>query len=354
MPTFAANRSRHTSLKEECNRPGLRFFIWLMRYSKQILTLAEQIEVLKQRGLIIGDESEAMRLLDQTGYFRLADYWRPMEEDRETRSFLPNTSFDHIVRLYRFDAELKQLVFNGILRIEVATRSKMIRYFSDDHGPFWFMDETLAEDAEWFSSNISTIRREVARSQEDFIKEHFNKYDEPDLPPVWKTLEVLSFGTLSKLFNNFNDTTAKDLMAADFGLPTHTILGSWLGSLTVLRNKCAHHARVWNRRFPIMPELPRKAAKPWIANRNLKHNKLYPQLCCIAYLLNIIDPQNTFVTDFKTLLRKYPAVDPRAMGCPTDWEQEPLWRQEETTSEHSHWLCRLFKFLGGEVTKKQA
>ena len=78
------------------------------------------------------------------------------------------------------------------------------------------------------------------------------------------------------------------------------------------------------------------------------------RLCCIAYLLNIIDPQNTFVADFKTLLRKYPTVDPRAMGCPTDWEQEPLWRQEVTTSEHSHWLCRLFKFLGGKVTKKQA
>jgi hypothetical protein len=37
--------------------------------------------------------------------------------------------------------------------------------------------------------------------------EHFKKYDSPSMPPVWKTLEVASFGTLSKLFCNMMDVT---------------------------------------------------------------------------------------------------------------------------------------------------
>ena len=297
-----------------------------MNYTKQTLTLTQQIEILKQRGLIIDDEPEATAILDRTGYFRLADYWRPMEVDKESHTFKPNTRFTDIVTTYRFDTELKQLIFNAIFQIEITTRSKMIRYFSANHDPFWFADETLSEDADCFQSNIAHVRREIKRSQEDFITEHFAKYDTPEFPPAWKTLEVLTLGTVSKLYTNFSDHAAKDQMAKDFGLPQHLILGSWLASITVLRNKCAHHARVWNRRFPVMPELPRKTTMPWITNRNIHSFKLYPHLCYIAYWLNAINPANTFIKDIKELLAKYPVVDPAAMGCPRGWQNEPLWQ----------------------------
>ena len=97
-----------------------------MNYTKQPLTLTQQIEILKQRGLIIDDEPGATAILDRTGYFRLADYWRPMEVDRESHTFKPNTRFTDIVTTYRFDTELKQLIFNAIFQIEITTRSKMI------------------------------------------------------------------------------------------------------------------------------------------------------------------------------------------------------------------------------------
>ncbi len=58
---------------------------------------------------------------------------------------------------------------------------------------------------EYFNSNLEHIRTEVRRSRDKFIKKHFRKYTTPNLPPVWKTMEVISFGTLSKLFNNFKD-----------------------------------------------------------------------------------------------------------------------------------------------------
>ena len=297
-----------------------------MNYTKQILTFEQQIELLRQRGLIIEDEDEAIAILDRTSYFRLADYWRPMEKDRSTHLFRPNTHFRNVVAIYWFDAELKELLFKAILQIEVATRSKMIRFFSAGHNPFWFADESLSENTMLYLSNISNIRREISRSQEEFITEHFAKYDTPEFPPVWKTLEVISLGTLSKLYANFSDHSAKDLMAKDFGLPQHLVLGSWLASITILRNKCAHHARVWNRRYPVMPELPRKTPFPWIKNRNMPPYKLYAQICCIAYWLRTIHPSSTFTKDIKNLLTKYPVVDPAAMGFPHDWQDEPLWQ----------------------------
>lgn len=148
---------------------GRDFIFFSMDYTKQTLTLAQQIETLKQRGLIIDDEAEATAILDRTSYFRLADYWRPMEVNRQTHVFKTNTHFNDIVTIYRFDTKLKQLIFNAILQIEITTRSKMIRYFSADHDPFWFANKDLSEDAECFQSNIAHVRREIKRSQEDFI-----------------------------------------------------------------------------------------------------------------------------------------------------------------------------------------
>lgn len=39
--------------------------------------------------------------------------------------------------------------------------------------------------------------------RQEFILEHYKKYSDPDMPPVWKTLEVITFGT----FLNFIATS---------------------------------------------------------------------------------------------------------------------------------------------------
>lgn len=120
---FAPERSRHTSSQGECNTPG-RFFI-TMRYTKQAIPLVQQIDTLKQRGLIIDNETEAERMLSLIGYFRLAEYWRVMEHDKVQHVFKPNSHFDNVLTLYRFDGELKMCVFSAIQKLEVAMRAKV-------------------------------------------------------------------------------------------------------------------------------------------------------------------------------------------------------------------------------------
>ena len=150
------------------------------------------------------------------------------------------------------------------------------------------MQPEYAANEYFFTSNLEHIKIEVSRSREEYISEHFHNYSSPDLPPVWKTLEVVSFGTLSKLYSNFHDATAKHLVAREFGLNHHKFLRSWMEMLSVLRNYCAHHARVWNRRFPIKPQMPVRMPNAWITNMSFPCESLYPQLCCIAYWLNSI------------------------------------------------------------------
>lgn len=296
-----------------------------MRYTKQAISIEEQINTLKSRGLIVDDVIQAQKALDIISYFRLADYWKFMEIDHHTHNFKFNSHFSQILDCYYFDKELKSLLFSAIQTIEVAVRTKIIKHFTPTFGAFWIMDANFATNVEFFNSNLEHIHKEVKRSREEFIKEHFLKYSEPNLPPAWKTLEVISFGTLSKLFSNFKDATTKHNVAHEFGLNHHKFLKSWLESLVALRNYCAHHSRIWNRKFPFMPQTPRRMTNKWITDFSFRQESLYPQLCCIAYWLNSIYPANSFAKDIKTLLSNYPTVPPRLMGFPLKWEDEPLW-----------------------------
>lgn len=296
-----------------------------MNYTKQPIDYTVQIETLKQRGLIITDEANALKQLRIISYFRLANYWKPMEADKTTHSFKPHSSFENAISLYYFDKKLRALLFSAIQSVEIAFRAAIIHHVSMKYGAFWFADKSLFTSEWMFKDNLAHIEQELKRSKEDFINDHFIKYDNPTFPPVWKTLEIVSFGTLSKLYDNLADNSVKKVIARELGLPQHIYLESWIKSIAALRNCVAHHARVWNRRYPVKPQLPKKLPAPWIGTQNVQPIKLYAQLCCLAYLQDNIHPDNNFKQDLISLLDEYQNVDAIAMGFPSNWQNSTLW-----------------------------
>lgn len=282
--------------------------------------------MLKRRNLLINKDSHAIEQLKIISYFRLANYLRPMEQDKATHTFKPNSHFENAIDLYYFDKKLRALIFTAIQSFEVALRSKLIHHCSLKYSAFWIIDRGLFSDKKIFSDCVIRIQQEVYRSKEDFIQEHFCKYDNPIIPPAWKTLEVVSFGTLSRIFCNLSDNTLKKKIAREFNLPQHKYLESWCRSIVALRNNLAHHSRTWNRIYPIQPQLPQSLGGDWIRITSVPNNRLYAQLCCLEYLQNMIHPTNDFKQQLKQLLNSHPNVDVTAMGFPTDWNNQPLWR----------------------------
>ncbi|MCW4138012.1 Abi family protein [Prevotella copri] len=164
-----------------------------MDYDKQPINVDEQVALLQNRGLVIEDIATAKLQLRNISYFRIASYLRYMEEDRQFHHYKLGSTFEQAIDLYLFDKELRQLIFKAIQDIEISLRTKMIQIFSMEHGAFWFMDASLFKNADFYEGCLDNIKKEVSRSNEDFIKEHSEKYTFPSLPPVWKTLEVVSY-----------------------------------------------------------------------------------------------------------------------------------------------------------------
>jgi abortive infection bacteriophage resistance protein len=235
-------------------------------------------------------------------------------------------SFEDIIDLYIFDRRLRILVFNAIEKIEIALRTKIVYEFSLTNGSHWHEDSQMYRNNHFFNKNINSLYEEVDRSSEKFIEHYKNKYATPAYPPAWMSLEVISMGLLSKMYGNLIKGSEKKKVAKEFGLSNPIMLESWMHAFAGLRNICAHHSRLWNRRFTIVPKIPRNTAYKFIDNKNIYDNKLYAQLCCINYITRIISPQSSFVSELKILLGECKLVSCKEMGFPDDWENEVIWK----------------------------
>ena len=314
-------------------------------YIKKPLSVKTQVAKLKRRGLIIDDENLAGDYLSNISYYRLRAYTFPFqdnEDPEEDHKFLrSDIHFKDIVDLYCFDRRLRSLVFNAIEKIEVALRTRIVHVYCESTGDsHWYENESLFKDTYYWDANgekefyydklSSDIQHEVERSNEDFIGHYKTKYSEPENPPAWMTLEVVSFGTLSRLYELLKKNDEKKAIAKSLGLNKIDVLENWMHALSNLRNCCAHHGRIWNRRFVVSILLPTNADHLFLDRDTMsrvKRNKLFPYLCCIKYILDIISPNNAFHQNLKNLIDDGGRLlSLKDMGFPDNWNYLGVWR----------------------------
>lgn len=293
-------------------------------YNKPALTYTEQIKRLKERGLHIPNEKKAAHLLENLSYYRLSGYWYPLLKDpKADHQFKDGADFDTVFQLYCFDRELRLLILREIEKLEIAVRAKVAYHCSHDFGVNWLVSGENFNNPVKHARSLSRVVREVNQSDAEFVRAFSKNYSDP-VPPSWIALEVCSFGTLSKLFENLRDGSTKRNIANDFGV-ADTVLVSWLHTLVYLRNVCAHHSRLWNRVMKIKPVHPRSPKYPWLQQKSIANNRSYFAFSIIQYLLRIVNPKSRFAEKLQNLLKEYPNINVRDMGFITEWKKEPLW-----------------------------
>jgi abortive infection bacteriophage resistance protein len=289
-----------------------------MWYEKRPLSLDQQISLMSSRGLDCSDKARAEKWLRHAGYYRLSAYFIPFRIDRATtEAFVPGTTFNQILDLYKFDCGLRLLVLQALDRIEVSVRARLTYHFALDLGPFGYIDQT--NFSPWFDHPelLSTIAREERRSSEVFIKHYRKKYTEPHLP-IWMVTEILSFGAISRMYEAAKPATRKQI-ARDFNQP-HAVFASWLHCLAAVRNICAHHNRLWNRELAIRPKLP----ELW-KSAPIDNGRFYVVALILQSLLSIVAPQSRWSVRLKNLIDQHSAVNLHAMRFPADWQEVEPW-----------------------------
>jgi abortive infection bacteriophage resistance protein len=292
-------------------------------FSKPPKTLDEQVSLLESRGMLIPDREQAKFYLQHINYYRLRAYWIFFESDVVDHRFILNTEFQSVLDLYIFDREFRLLILDAIERIEVSIRSQWAYHLAHLHSAYAHLDQDLFDHRFW-SKNKTDLVKEVSRSQEVFIQ-HFQQNYTQELPPIWVVCEVMSFGLLSRWFKTIRPVSTKSKIAATYGLRAN-FLESWLHHLAMIRNLCAHHSRLWNRDFTILPKLVTSRSQP-LANEFVRGSrKIYNTLVILLYLMDQISPNHQWRKRMLALLHECP-VSPIAMDFPVDWHDRKIWER---------------------------
>ncbi|MCH5176554.1 MAG: Abi family protein [Prevotellaceae bacterium] len=294
-------------------------------FSKPYTSPSDLVKLLKERGLAITNEMKAQDYLQHIGYYRLSAYMYPfLQMPKHLHRYKPDASFQKVMMLYRFDKKLRLLIFNEIEKIEVAVRSAIVNVGCEITGnSFWMTDGKNFVNQTKHTQTMRLIDDELRRSREEFIV-HFQQTYSNNYPPAWMLSEILPFGVMTNIYSNIKNMRIKKKVAQQFGLQVAPF-ESWLTIVTLTRNSCCHHARVWNKQNVIRPMVPHRMIYPWITCPT-DMLRIYFDLCIIKYFLNILSPNNDMTEKLKSLLAAFPDVDIAAMGFPQTWENEPLWQ----------------------------
>lgn len=213
-----------------------------------------------------------------------------------------------------------------ISKIEVALRVRLVEALLIHGDALILQDSSIFKDKKMYWQNMSTISSEIARSNDVFIKHNFDKHEGE--VPVWAAVEVLSFGTLSKIIKNLKTGAGSSysILASNYQYvskrgnsvtPSQKMLASWVQAVSILRNMCAHNSRIYNRTIHTTPEIldADRITPPPV------HNGLYQILLAMKYLRSSDEEWTAFVDEADKLVQNNSSViNLAAMNLPADWK----------------------------------
>jgi len=304
---------------------------------KQWKSIDEQISLIRERGMIVGDVEQARHFLRRVGYYRLSGYWYPFRQfnakGERADNFVAGSQFSDVVALYLFDRKLRLLALDAIERIELAIQVEISHLLGrrdpyahenpdELHGNFTKKKtrKGVTLHIRWLEGFHALVQRS---KRKPFVKHNLDKYGRL---PIWVAIEVFDFGTMSKLYAGLQ---IKDKIAIErqFGLNEGKHLQAWLRSLNFLRNTSAHQSRLWNCNVLELSSVPRNM----LQLGQLRNSRPFLYFCIMQKILRIICPDSNWGQRFTDLLTAFPEVENNAiqledMGVIAGWEKWQLWK----------------------------
>ncbi len=251
--------------------------------AKPFLPYQKQLALLQSRGMVIDDLDHALKKLEEISYYRLSGFWYVFRQvvfdnsgniirqrynpniPKRLDEFYPGTAFNDVLDLYLFDKNLRLLILDALERIEIYIRA-LIAYEMGKSDPMAYENDRYIDAVflsvpqgknfipweQWKKEN----QAHLDRSHEDCIKWHRESGRQI---PIWVLTEAWDFGLMSKYFSMLKRKYKNKICFRIDRNLTPDVLNNWLFELNILRNRCAHHTRIWNQtaKNPLLiPNIP--------------------------------------------------------------------------------------------------
>lgn len=271
-----------------------------------------QVESIKNKGFIVEDEVECKEFLLEVNYYRALAYLLPFKQIDGT--YIKGINFKRIEKMYKFDSEMRSLLFKTIEHIECYLRTQFSYYFTMKYGSLGYLDACNFYPKHNHENFMLKINEYLARNKNSLVVKHYNeKYDGKF--PLWVVIEYCSISFISYFYADLK-TQDKKYIARNLFNTSYECLRSWLVSLTLIRNRCAHYARLYYISFLFVP-------KQYNTLEFIFDDTLFSQI----YLLKQLYPskpkwENEFLTKLDKLIKEYKDdISFTHIGFPSNWKE---------------------------------
>lgn len=314
---------------------------------KPFKSYPELVELLVQRGMVVDDRAWAEKKIAQIGYYRLSGFWYPCKQitiasdgrvvlsqvtgkPERLSHFIQGTSFSSVIQLYLFDKQLRQLMLDAIERIEIGIRA-IIAHELGYHDPLAYLnadfinpkhvrpftDKHSGRPRHIWHEWLEKQDRKIKESREDCIQWHIRSRK---AMPFWVAIEAWDFGTMSKYFEILKGDY-QNRIASRLAISNAKTLVVWLKELNTLRNRAAHHIRIWNQRANNPLSV---INNDYFEGLNLSaeaRSRLYGNIAVLWYLVKAIGANSGWINQVADVIDTKPDVPGcsyAAMGFPDE------------------------------------
>ena len=212
-------------------------------------TLDEQVDILKNKGLVIKDEAKARNILLRENYFFISGYRHlfTIEQDK----FLTGTTFEELYATFLFDRAIRNTFFKNILVVENNIKSITSYQLSRKYG---FKEKDYLNPNNFSQDSLQTrqvydVLNKVKRQIRVNGRKHtatFHYIEHYGYIPFWILVKVLSFGIMAEFFDILKYEDQEDI--SNFYKINPEVLGIYLSLLSNFRNVCAHEDILYDHR----------------------------------------------------------------------------------------------------------
>lgn len=216
---------------------------------KEFRTLDEQVDILRNKNLIINNPDEVKDILLRENYFFISGYRYLFYN--ENRKFIQGTTFEELYAAFLFDRNLRNVLFKNLLVVENNIKSIISYQLSKKYG---YMEKDYL-DPKNFTQDIKESRRveDVLNKMKRQIRINGEKHTATfhymtkyKYVPLWILVKVISFGLINELFGILKEED-KEEIARLYNIDKDT-LKVYIQLLSNYRNLCAHEDMVYDHR----------------------------------------------------------------------------------------------------------
>jgi len=292
--------------------------------SKPFKTLDEQINILKNRNLIIDSYEYAREILSQINYYNVINGYKSVFLKRDLNGYLVSpeefkqgTTFEELYSLYLMDFELKKSIFPYLLRFEKLFKTSCAYYFSEKYTePYSYLQmKNYADDKSCLTSvlkNIATLSNLLSSNNKNTGKAAIKHYiDNYAQVPLWVLINFLTLGNISYFYNSLNNSLQSRIAKSfssrfkkDYNSKEKIEAGEMIEILKIsnyFRNIIAHDEIMYS--FKV-----RKASSAKKFNKYFKSNYTGGSLCDLIMVLKLVLPKEEYkclISDVKNIFSKF-------------------------------------------------